>query len=62
MAHEIGHVLLGTTEHCRGGIMKATWSKTDFQVSQRATAEFTAGQYAAIRTRISIQAAVRARK
>ena len=27
MAHEIGHVLLGSTEHSPAGIMKASWEK-----------------------------------
>ncbi len=60
MAHEIGHVLLGTTEHSRGGIMKGTWSRVDFQMSHRAAAEFSAVESAAIQKRISLEAANRA--
>lgn len=30
MAHEIGHVLLGSTKHSNGGIMRAVWSNRDF--------------------------------
>jgi hypothetical protein len=31
MAHEIGHVLLGSTEHSARGVMKARWGPTEFQ-------------------------------
>jgi len=30
MAHEIGHVLLGTDAHSVGGLMKARWGRTDW--------------------------------
>jgi hypothetical protein len=49
MAHEIGHVLLGSTEHCRTGIMKGSWSKADFQNLAPGSADFTALQFSAIR-------------
>lgn len=52
MAHEIGHVLLGSTEHCRIGIMKGSWSKADFQNSAAGSAEFTAPQCSAIRRHV----------
>lgn len=48
MAHEIGHVLLGTTEHSPAGIMKARWSKADFQVAGLRFMNFTALQRAEI--------------
>jgi len=32
LAHEIGHVLLGTKDHSATGIMKPRWSKADFEV------------------------------
>jgi hypothetical protein len=44
MAHEIGHVLLGTTEHSTDGIMKARWSHADFQVAGLKVLKFTARQ------------------
>jgi len=31
LAHEIGHVLLESTEHSENGLMKGRWSKVDFQ-------------------------------
>jgi hypothetical protein len=30
MAHEIGHVLLGTDAHSVGGLMKARWGRADW--------------------------------
>lgn len=48
MAHEIGHVLLGTTEHSTTGIMKARWSKADFQVAGLRFMNFTPLQRAEI--------------
>jgi hypothetical protein len=50
IAHEIGHVLLGSTEHCGHGIMRAIRRKEDFQISGHA-AEFTAEQRALIHRR-----------
>ena len=32
MAHEIGHVLLGSTEHSAHGIMKARWGPAEFRL------------------------------
>ena len=61
IAHEVGHVLLGSTEHCDRGIMRAICRKEDFQVPRRGTAEFTAQQRTAIRNRIAIEV-VQARK
>jgi hypothetical protein len=31
MAHEIGHLLLGTTGHSRAGLMRARWSDLDLR-------------------------------
>ena len=44
MAHEIGHVLLGSTEHSAAGIMKANWGRTDYQRAQAGSMEFSAAQ------------------
>lgn len=44
MAHEIGHVLLGTIEHSPAGIMKARWSQADFQAAGLRFMTFTALQ------------------
>jgi hypothetical protein len=34
MAHEVGHLVLGSNEHGRTGLMRATW-KLDATVAQR---------------------------
>jgi hypothetical protein len=31
MAHEMGHILLGSPEHSSAGIMKGRWGKMDWQ-------------------------------
>ncbi len=54
IAHEIGHVLLGSTEHSNSGIMRAVWSKRDFRTPSPGAAEFTAQQRAALCQRIAI--------
>ena len=43
MAHEIGHLLLGSNAHQRQGIMRATWSPFLLQRSFRQDWEFTPG-------------------
>jgi hypothetical protein len=52
MAHEIGHVLLGTTEHSLEGIMKARWGRPDYLRAAMGFLEFTPSQRAAIRERL----------
>jgi hypothetical protein len=54
MAHEIGHVLLGTTEHSSDGIMKARWGKADYQRAAMGFLEFTPSQRAAIKERLIV--------
>ncbi len=51
MAHEVGHVLLGTTEHSPAGIMKARWSKADFEVAGLPFLNFTPLQRAEVQHR-----------
>jgi hypothetical protein len=55
MAHEIGHVLLGSMEHSPAGIMKAHWGKSDFQFAGAGFMEFTALQRSVIRERASVR-------
>jgi hypothetical protein len=33
MAHEIGHVLLGSSEHASGGLMQARWTQATWQLA-----------------------------
>jgi hypothetical protein len=55
MAHEIGHVLLGsTTEHSNSGIMKTRWSKADFQVAGLRFMNFTPFERAEVMRRLTL--------
>jgi len=59
MAHEIGHVLLGSTKHSPFGIMKANRGKTDYQRAQAGSMEFSAAQRRVMRERASMRLANR---
>lgn len=41
LAHEIGHVLQGTTAHALGGVMKAHWNGQDYDAMEKKPLEFT---------------------
>jgi len=49
IAHELGHVLLGSAEHSSMGIMRAHWGKADFDQAAMGRLGFTAQQAARIR-------------
>jgi hypothetical protein len=61
MAHEIGHVLLGSSEHSPGGIMKARWSMLDYENAAEGYMRFTPQQADVIRGRASIRLATQLR-
>jgi hypothetical protein len=44
MAHEIGHVLLGSTQHSSTGIMKGFWGQTEFERLAKGWLGFTTQQ------------------
>jgi hypothetical protein len=44
MAHEIGHLLLGTTAHARVGLMRAVWSREAVRDGRPAEWRFLAGE------------------
>jgi len=44
MAHEIGHVLLGSTQHSLSGIMKGPWGEAEFERLAKGWLGFTAQQ------------------
>jgi hypothetical protein len=44
MAHEIGHVLLGSTQHSSTGIMKGPWGQAEFERLAKGWLGFTAQQ------------------
>ncbi|HEX4769364.1 MAG TPA: hypothetical protein VH351_00935 [Bryobacteraceae bacterium] len=41
MAHEIGHVLLGSSEHARGGLMQARWTSATWRLASSGLLVFT---------------------
>jgi hypothetical protein len=40
LAHELGHVLEGVDRHSKTGVMKARWSKSDFDQMGKGPLEF----------------------
>jgi hypothetical protein len=57
MAHEIGHVLLGSMEHSHSGIMKAHWGKADYQRAQTGYMEFSDAHRRVMRDHASMRLA-----
>jgi hypothetical protein len=51
IAHEIGHVLLGSTQHSPIGIMKGPWRQAEFQLLAKGGLGFTAQQCELMRKR-----------
>jgi hypothetical protein len=49
MAHEIGHLLLGSNSHSATGIMRAQWSRKDLQRASLEILRFTPAQAERIR-------------
>ena len=62
IAHEIGHVLLGTTDHSPLGIMKARWGKADYRQAGMGLMAFTPNERDAIRKRAALQFSARVRE
>ncbi len=62
MAHELGHALLGNTEHSPAGIMKARWGKADYQRAGMGLMTFGAQEREAIQKRMPVQLSARNRE
>jgi hypothetical protein len=58
LAHEIGHVLLGSEEHSEIGIMKAVWTRADYQRVAVRFLEFLPQEALAMRNEVSRRAAL----
>ena len=52
LAHEIGHLLLGTNAHSRAGLMRAVWSRTELQRGEAADWRFGRSEAARIRASV----------
>jgi hypothetical protein len=53
IAHEVGHLLLGTTEHSSGGVMRAVWSAPLLRRDQPRMWRFSASEAVRMRTRLA---------
>jgi hypothetical protein len=53
LAHEIGHLLLGTTQHAPFGLMRATWTLAELRRALPLDWVFSREQGAAMRRRLS---------
>jgi hypothetical protein len=58
LAHEIGHVLLGSGEHSRRGIMKEIWARADYQHLAVKSLEFEPREALAMLKEVSRRAAL----
>ena len=56
LAHEIGHVLLGSEQHSQDGIMKAVWSRADYQSLAARQFEFQPREAGVLREEVSRRA------
>lgn len=56
LAHEIGHVLLGSEQHSRNGVMKAVWSRADYQHLAARQLEFLPREVVVLREEVSRRA------
>jgi hypothetical protein len=58
LAHELGHVLLGSGQHSQAGIMKAVWSKADYRHLAARQLEFLPPEAIVLREEVSRRAAL----
>jgi hypothetical protein len=49
IAHEIGHLLMGTTQHASNGLMRAVWSQAELRRKAAADWEFSKAEAQAMR-------------
>ena len=54
IAHEVGHLLLGSNSHSPVGLMQARWDSPALQSASRHTLFFTPAQSATLRSRLSV--------
>ncbi len=52
IAHEIGHVLLGSQQHGRSGVMQAEWSEHTLRLERLDRMEFTSAELTRIHARL----------
>jgi hypothetical protein len=54
IAHEVGHLLLGTNSHSAFGVMRAHWDGEELQQASRGSLLFTQAQAAMMRERLNV--------
>ena len=54
IAHELGHLLLGSNSHSDSGVMQAHWSAPTLRSAARSALFFTPSQAVALRSRLAI--------
>ena len=59
IAHELGHLLLGTASHSSTGLMSAVWKDPELQQAVRGNLFFTSGEGERIRLRFAAAARLR---
>ena len=52
IAHEIGHLLIGTNQHSTSGVMRARWSRRDLRRGRPDQWRFTREEMMAMRERV----------
>jgi len=58
LAHELGHLLLGSNSHSSSGLMQSRWDASTLQSAARSVLLFTPAQSAILRSRLSVARAV----
>jgi len=53
IAHEVGHLLLGSAAHSGQGVMRATWEKEQLELASIGELVFTTEQAAKIRSAVT---------
>lgn len=53
IAHEIGHLLMGTTQHAANGLMRAVWSQAEMRRKEAADWQFSKAEAQAMRRALS---------
>lgn len=53
LAHELGHLLLGTNSHSASGLMQPRWDSSTLRASALSSLRFTPAQSAVLRSRLS---------
>ena len=57
IAHEIGHLMLGTNQHSATGLMRERWTSAEFERDQPQDWQFTAVERAALQATVQARAA-----